>query len=198
MRSCKKAGTGCLPPHCRAGVSAARLQVTHLDPLRTADPRSAQAAPLVTPCLRDHRHRLEGDTLVHRPPRSAAYRRPATACAGRQPRRRPGAVPVPQPGRAGGNPVGATRAPSTPGRHDANPRAAVATSRAFPAQLTHRAGPPGHQSFQVFALSTRYPQNAGSYPHSAAVIHWLIHSPSTGLPDVTRGTPGPASPHVIS
>ncbi len=179
MRSCKKGGTGCLPPPCRAGVSAARLQVTHLDPLRTADPRSAQAAPLVT---------LACATTATgwKVTRWSIDRRVQQLIAGQQ-RPVPGAsregVPVlaPSPTRPRRRKPGRRyQAPSTPGRQDANPRAAVATSRAFPAQLTHRAGPPGHQSFQVFALSTRYPQNAGSYPQFGGGYPLFIHSPSTG------------------
>ena len=156
MRSCKEAGTGCLPPRCRTGVSAARLQVAHLDPLRIAGPRSAQAAPLVTPCLRDHRHRLEGDALVHRPPGSAAYRRPATARAGHRPRRRPGAVPVRQPSRAGESRSAPAGAPSVPGCQDANPARGCRDQQGVPADLTP-AAPRDINHSRCF----RYPRNIG-------------------------------------
>ena len=105
----------------------------HPHPPRTARPRYAQAAPLVTPCLPDRRDRLKGDALVHRSPVSAAYRRPATARAGHRPRGRPGAVPVPQSGRTGGK--ADQRLPghlpsSAAGMR--TPCVGAATSRAFP------------------------------------------------------------------
>ena len=196
MRSCKEAGTGCLPPRCRTGVSAARLQVAHLDPLRIAGPRSAQAAPLVTPCLRDHRHRPESDALVHRPPGSAAYRRPATARAGH----RPEGVPVLSPSAGPAGPAKADQ--HLPGHRPSRaartrtPRVGVATSRAFP-----RTGHPLHPGTSVIpgvsaihTISTERGQLSafgGGYP--------LVYSqPVHRLPDVTRGTPRPPSPHVIS
>ena len=172
MRSCKEAGTGCLPPRCRTGVSAARLQVAHLDPLRIAGPRSAQAAPLVTPCLRDHRHRLESDALVHRPPGSAAYRRPATARAGHRPRRRPGAVPVRRPSRAGESRSAPAGAPSVPGCQDANPARGCRDQQGVPAHLTP-AAPRDINHSRCF----RYPHNID---RTRAVIR-IWRRLSTGL-----------------
>jgi hypothetical protein len=81
--------------------------------------------------------------------------------------------PPAQPGRR--KPISTCRGTVRPGLPGREPRAWVSRpagrSRAPDTRCT-----PGHQSFQVFPLSTQYRQNAGSYPHLAAVIHWFIHS----------------------
>ena len=149
----------------------------HPHPPRTARPRYAQAAPLVTPCLRDHRHRLAGNAPV---PSTAGFSSLSPESNG--PCRAPAAKasrcchrPSVRLGRRKGD-----RHLLHPPPQDANPVRGRRDQQGLPAHLTTRCRHPGTSTFQVFPLSTRYPQNAGSYPHSAAVIHRLIHSPSTG------------------
>ena len=46
--------------------------------------------------------------------------------------------------------------------------------------LSRRSRKSLRQFILSFSLSTRYPQNAGGYPHVTAVIHRLMHNSSTG------------------
>ena len=199
MRSCKKAGTGCFPPPAGQAYPPPACRSRSSSPATDWAPRYAQAAPLVTPCLPDRRDRLKGDALVHRSPVSAAYRRPATARAGHRPRGRPGAVPVPQCGRTGGKAdQHLPGASSTPRLQDANPVRGRRDQQGLPAHLTPRCRDPGTSIIPgisaIHTVSTERGQLSafvGGYPPAYS-------QPVHRLPDVTRGTPGPASPHVIS
>jgi len=146
----------------------------HPHPPRTGRLRYAQAAPLVTPCLPDRRDRLKGDALIHRPPGSAAYPRPATARAGHRPRGRPGAVPVPQSGRTGGK--ADQRLPghlpsSAAGMR--TPCVGAATSRAFPRPDTALQGPRDINHSRYF----RYPHGI----HRTRAVIRICRRLSTGL-----------------
>ncbi len=178
MRSCKEAGTGCLPPRYRTGVSAARLQVAHLDPLRIAGPdplklRRWSRPACATAAAGWKATRWSIDRRVQQ--LIAGQQRPVPGTGPKASRCCP--RPPAQPGRR--KPISTCRGTVRPGLPGREPRAWVSRpagrSRAPDIRCT-----PGHQSFRVFPLSTQYPQNAGSYPHLAAVIHWFIHSPSTG------------------
>ena len=157
-------------------------------PLRTARPRHAQAAPLVMPCLRDHRHRLERDALVHRPPGSAAHRRPAMASGGHRPRRHPDAVPVPRPRPVGGKPISTYRGTLLPGRQDADPARGCRDEQGRPAHLTPRCRHRDINHSRYSAIHTASTERGqfstfdGGYP--------LAYSqPVHRSPDVTRGIP---------
>lgn len=197
MRSRKAAGAGCSPPPCRTGVSAAPCGSRSSSPLRTARPRYAQAAPLVTPCLRDHRHRLERDAPG---PATAGVSRSSPASNGQW------RAPAAKASRC------CPRPPAPPGRRKADqhlpryppPRPPGCGSRAW---LSRRAGPSrapdtplqardiNHSRYSAIPTASTERGQFSTFDRGYPLAY---SQPVHRSPDVTRRIPwGPPSPHVI-